>query len=265
MKYLTKEWYKKMQSTGLHILLKVDKRADEFSEKFYQKIYNKEKKKYVKQESAFTNYKKFKKMILKELYNKEELTEEKILGEFEQYKKDTFEGRSIEENFDYNQNLMIEFLKSSIPSDILNKVKDIRVLALNYVSLEVYNLLKEYCEENENYVENVLKEYTHKESEQLKNETNEFFENSFHDSFILEVNKNKKDLIIKLDPDFTDKNIITFKNYNIILDENIKECVWLYEEIYKIEKGYEIHILTSNYERNELKELIITCEDIIVK
>ena len=44
MKYLTKEWYNKMQCTSLHLLLKISKEAVTFSKEFYKQIYNIEKK-----------------------------------------------------------------------------------------------------------------------------------------------------------------------------------------------------------------------------
>ena len=176
-----------------------------------------------------------------------------------------FLGMSLEEHFDYCQNDLIERYKVIIPENILNKVKDIRVFALGYASGEVYKLLKEYCDSNEKFVEERLRESAKVEEELFKNESISFIEESFHDCFILDVIKEKDDLIIKLDNEygFTDKTKIVFKNYNIILDEDIKETHWLYNEVYRNDNKYEIHILSSN--QIDLKELIIECEDIILK
>lgn len=265
MRYLTKEWYTKMQYTGLHLGLKVNKNAEEFSEKFYEELYNKTKDKYIKDLSEFTDYEKFKKMFLESMDDSSSLKEEDIKTEFKNVNEDMFQGMSIEETFDNNQHNIIERFKKVIPKNILNKVKDIRVLGLGYVSSEVYKLLKEYCDSNDKFVEDRFKELEKVEKEQFKNDSIDFPKISFHDCFILDVIKEKNDLIIKLDNEygFTDKSSITFKNHNIILDENIKESNWLYNEVYKNKDGYEVHILTSV--NDDLKELILECEDIIVK
>ena len=118
---------------------------------------------------------------------------------------------------------------------------------------------------NKKFVEDKLKEYAKIEEEQLKNESIEFLENSFHDAIILQVKQENKDLILEVDPELTEKINIIFKNYTIILDENIEKCSWLYDEIYKVDNGYEIHILSINYETDELKELIINCDYIILQ
>ena len=47
MKYLTKEWYDTMQKTGLHLLLKVSKKAEVFSEEFFRELYEREENKWL--------------------------------------------------------------------------------------------------------------------------------------------------------------------------------------------------------------------------
>lgn len=265
MRYLTKEWYNKMQYTSIYLGLKVNNRAEELSEDFYQKAYAKTKKRHIKELTDFTDYNKFKKIYLESIDDHEGLKEEDIEQEFRNANEEMFLGMSLEEHFDYCQNNLIEQYKSAIPENILNKVKDIRVLALGYVSSEVYKLLKEYCDTNEKFVEEKLRESAKVEEEQFKNNPIKFIEESFHDCFVIEVIKEKTDLVINLDNEygFTDKTKITFKNYNIILDENIKETHWLYNEVYKTKVGYEVHILTSV--NDDLKELILECEEIILK
>ena len=41
MKYFTKEWYNKMQCTGMHILLRIDERCGKYSDELFTEIYNK--------------------------------------------------------------------------------------------------------------------------------------------------------------------------------------------------------------------------------
>jgi len=265
MKYFTKEWYKKMQHTCLYAGLKVNNKAEEFSEDFYLELYTKAKKRYIKDLSIFTDYKKFKKNFLENIDEHKELKEEDIKQEFLNSKEKIFLNMPIEEHFNYLQNDLIEEYKTNIPENILNRVKDIRVLALGCVSSEVYNLLKEYSATNIRFVKEKFREYAKVEEEQFKNESIPFVAESFHDCFVLDVIKEKIDLVIKLDnePGFTDKTKIVFKDYNIILDENIKETHWLYNEVYKNKNRYEVHILTAV--NDCLKELIIECENIIIK
>lgn len=265
MKYFTKEWYKKMQHTCLYTGLKVNNKAEENSEDFYRELYIETKKRYVKDLSIFTDYKKFKKNYLENIEDYKELKEEDIRQEFLNSKEKMFFGMSIEEHFNYLQNDLIKEYKMNILENILKKVKDIRVLALGCVSSEVYKLLKEYSATNIKLVKEKIREYAKVEEEQFKNESIEFVEESFHDCFVVDVIKEKIDLVIKLDnePGFTDKTKIIFKNYSIILDEDIKETHWLYNEVYKNKDRYEVHILTAV--NDYLKELIIECDDIIIK
>ena len=192
------------------------------------------------------------------------LSEEELQEQFLLCKQNMFGGLSLEDSFDYKQKNRIELLKSKIPNNILEKVKDIRVLALNYASKEVYEMLKEYSQSNQKYVLDIIKEYDQIEKEQFGNNSIKFIEESFHDCFIIEVNTNGNDVIMKLDNEhgFSDKETIIFKNANIILDENINESWWLYNEIYINNDKYEVHILASG--NNGLKELSITCEEFIL-
>ena len=127
-------------------------------------------------------------MFLKAVDNADEQTEEDIQREFKKINEEFLNGMSLEESFDYSQNYMIEDLKK-LPLNILNEVKDIRVLALNYTSSKVYKMIKEYCKANEKFVEAKLRESVKAEEEQFKNKSIGFLEESFHDSFIEKINK----------------------------------------------------------------------------
>lgn len=245
-----------MQCIDVHKLLKVNYRAEEFSEEFYQEVYEKEKKKYI--EFQLEVAKKLKKIYWLNFFKY------LIQGNLKQIKEEIMDENEIEESFDYKLKNNMENLKSKLPSRILNKVSDIRVLALDYASREVYDLIKEYCEDNKRYVDKKINEYSKLQEKQFKNKSLEFKEESFHDSLISEIRKENNNLTIKLKNKhgFTDKSKVIFVNYNIILDEGINKSWWLYDEIYVKEDKYEVHILTSGA---KFKELIIECDDILVK
>lgn len=265
MKYFTKQWYNKMQSQDLYILLKIDERANEFSEKFYQEIYNNAKNEYVNELSCFLDFDKYKEIFSSAIGESTMLSEEELQEQFLLCKQNMFGGLSLEDSFDYKQKNRIELLESKIPDSILDKVKDIRVLALNYASKEIYELLEEYSRNNEKYVNDKINEYVNLEKEQFENNPIEFIKESFHDCKIFEVVFMENDLTIKIDNEqgFTEKTSITFRDTNIILNENLENSWWLYNEIYKLEDKYEIHILASGVEG--FRELILECRDIILK
>lgn len=260
MKYFTKDWYNKMLCTSLYFGLKIDKRAEVFSEVFYQKLSKKEKKDFIKIHSFVMSYDKYKSIIQSTGL---EVDEEKIRENFELI-ENPFQGMTIDEYFDYCQSLKKKELKEKLPKHILDKVKDIRVLALGYVSKDVYNLIKSYCDQNEKFYKDTYDKYNKLFEETFKKDEIEYLKHSFHDAYITEIKKEKRDItfLINNEEAFTNIESITFKNYNIVLDENVEKTYWLYDEIYKVDGGYEVHILT---EYDDLREFIIQCEDIILK
>ena len=242
MKYLTKEWYKKMQASSLHILLKIDKRAEEYSEELYKEIYEIERQKYIKEQSRIND-------LLFKITSNVKKNNQKL---------------NYIENFNNIQKLTIEDLKKKLPQNIINEIKDIRVLALNYSSKKVYDLIKDYSKENEKYVDDKFKEYIKLEKATFKEELSDFFDNSYHDCYIKKVKNNGKNISINfITGGLTEKDTLILENGRIILDENIEESTWLYEEVYKINNKYELHILAIKGE--DLKEMIIECDNIEVK
>lgn len=270
MRYFTKEWYGKMQNTNFHDCLKIDERADDFSDDFYKELYNDAKKTQLEFLEDVLDYNNFKNTLLKFT----DFTEEEIENKFKKVNEDLFQGMTPDEYFERSNTISIERLKNSIPENILNKVKDIRVLAFGYVSSEVYELIREYCVANEKFVEEKEIEYSKVLEEQFGDTPITFMQHSFHDCDIIDVYKDKDDLIIKLDNSdgFTGVEKLIFKNYNIILDESIKGCCWKYTEVYRNDDKYEVHILalsntidmTFSFEKNS-REMIICCKEIIVE
>lgn len=55
--------------------------------------------------------------------------------------------------------IKLKKLKQKLPKYILDEVSDIRVLALGYVSKNIYNKIKQYCEDNERYVIKMMNDY----------------------------------------------------------------------------------------------------------
>ena len=105
MKYFTREWYNAMQKTYMYFVLKISKNAENFSEKYYKYLYEQEENKWIKfQEEVST------------------------------IKGDNFDLIQEKKYFNQIHNDNIKQLKSQLPTEILDEVADIRVLALNRAS-----------------------------------------------------------------------------------------------------------------------------------
>lgn len=111
-----------------------------------------------------------------------------------------------------------------------------------------------------------MKDYHNCVKKQFKNKIPDFEKESFHDCQITNIIQKENDLILEIDNEgeYTEINNIIFKNAKIIKQENeIKKAWWLYDEIYKVNDKYEIHLLlwASN---DEFSDFILTCDDIIL-
>jgi hypothetical protein len=232
MKYLTKDWYIAMQRSDLHLLLKVSKQAEKFSEQLFEKLYKKKEIERLELEKSLT--------IFEELYpeefpfdedcydSPEELEEEK-----EEYYKDREEARldweknppppfdadKVKRDFKEWLPRQIQYLKAVLPQAILDKVADIRVLALDYASKTMKTEISEFCRRNEKNVNDAVKAYQKYYRETFKKNKPLFLDKfNFHDCEVKSCIKQGDDLIIKLDNSggFTSIKKIIIKNGIII-------------------------------------------------
>ena len=258
MKYCTKEWYQTMQNTSFHLLLKVSKKAEVFSEEYYQKLYAKKETEHLRMNQNALEVK------FEDIFSPEEFPTSEAFEfareDFEQ-ERTKFDPEETKQKFREAQDYNIELLKTSLPEEILAKVADIRVLALDVCTAEVKKLITKFCKNNEKEVELAFKKLAKAEQEQFGENPPEFTNESFHDCEITALEKSGKDIVIRLDNSggFTDCKGIVFKNAEIIeQDGDLSGAWWLYDEIYKTDNGFEIHALLQN---DELMYLTIKCEN----
>ena len=88
---------------------------------------------------------------------------------------------------------------------------------------------------------------------------------NFHDCKVISCRKKGNDLILTLDNSggFTNINQIIFKDCNVLKQDSLLYGAWwLYDEIYKADKSYEIHALLQN---KQLIDFIVSAVDIEYK
>ncbi len=130
MKYFTKEWYKDSLIADMCFQLRKTERAALFSEAFFERLYAVEERAYLK----------FSKRAAK-TYNK------------------PFDKDEAKAEFASNYNENLEFVKETLPDDILCDIKDIRVLALGSVTHDLAMRITRFCGKKNRLCESIERSY----------------------------------------------------------------------------------------------------------
>ena len=286
MKYLTKEWYELCQQTGLHFGMRVHNGAEGYDEALYLRLYKRKEKKFVKmQREVYDVDPRF--MLeqdgctlvpLDKFANGEVINEEdKVVYHMSPEEKDSiqklikeydirppFDEKKCREEFSSIQEMAKKENVDRLPHELYQQIADVRVFSLGYCTKEILSQLKDLSKENEKKMNRVLNEYSKAQQEEnIPQIIRERF--GFHDCEVTEFTVGKKDVVMRLDTrgGFTNFNMITFVASEIIKQEgHIVGSTWLYEELYRMENGYEAHILFAG---EEMPEFIIRCNDIIIE
>jgi hypothetical protein len=116
MRYFTKQWYTDSLVAEMCFQLRKTEKAGEFSDKYFEKLYELERKMYIKHL--------------------------KRAAKFERRKFDVdAAGAEFDSNFEEN----LAFVKANLPSEILDDVKDIRVLALGSATYDIAAKITQFC------------------------------------------------------------------------------------------------------------------------
>lgn len=233
MRYLTKEWYYTMNDSGLGVCLEADARAAEFSEELYQTL-RAEK-------------------LAQWLRDREEVCE--VLEE-------PFDPEGERRSFDEFCKRELEHYRARTPERILSKVADIRVLALGYCIDEVWQELEDFRRQCEKRTIET-QEAARKAQEAAGLDKVWTGEHSLHDSRVASFRQEGADLVLEFereDVDWPEIKAIHFRDARILTQEiPVENDWWLYDEIHKSERGYEIHAMLW---RDELFELTVECTDV---
>ena len=231
MRLLTKAWYQTMQDSGLGVQLVADGRAAAYSEEVFQTLWDRKLEEWME--------------LRAELEEEFDEGQERRLF-LEGYLRD------------------LEKFRTRTPAKILEKVVDIRVLALGFCTAEVYRDFSDYrllCEER---TEKTIEEaWDMRVSQGLENAFTG--EHSLHDAFVLSLNREGEDLVLEFEYDeeatWPEIRGVRFRDAKILKQEGpVPNAWWLYDEIWKTGEGaFEIHALL--WRNDDLLELTIECRD----
>ena len=256
MRMLTKQWYQTMQDGGLGVCLEIDDRAAESSNGVFQAVWAEKLAAWLQMRAEICP-------ILEEEFDEageRQLFEENYAREMEEYRTHT-------------------------PGKILEKVADIRLLALGICTEAVFKELEEYRSLCQKRTEETMHEVWELQKAQGLDKvwTRGY---SLHDSRVQSVKREGEDLIIEFevedpeerladirenDPElleemgeahflFPEIKAIRFRDAEILKQEGaLENAWWLYDEIWKTDRGYEIHALL--WQENDVFELTIECRE----
>ena len=234
MRLLTKEWYQTMTDSGLGVQLVTDDRAAVFSEALYQQLREEKLHQWLDDQRELRAY-------LEEPYD--EAAERQSFAEFHSRELEEFQTRT--------------------PAEILSKVADIRVLALGLCTEEVYRDFEDYralCEKQT--VKTMEEAWNMCVSQGLDQIWTG--EHTLHDSLILTMKREGEDLVIEFEYDadatWPEIKAARFRDAQILKQEQpVENAWWLYDEIWKSERGYEIHALL--WREHGVFDLTIECRE----
>ena len=253
MRFLTKEWYQTMTDGGLGVQLVADDRAAVFSEELYQQV------------------------------RAEKLKE--WLADLREYLEEAYDEAAERQHFAEFHSQELEEFQTRTPAEILSKVADIRVLALGLCTEEVYRDFEDYWARCKTQTEETMKEAGDLQRTQGLDKV-WTGGHSLHDAFVCSMKWEEEDLIIEFevedpeerladirenDPElleemgeahflFPEIKAIRFRDAEILKQEEpLENTWWLYDEIWKSERGYEIHALL--WRENDVFELTIECRE----
>ena len=280
MKYLTKEWY--YGNKNICLDLEVDTKAEKLSEEYYKELYNSKLNSFLEEEKEVSEmdyepetwediqimddegniisarevmseeeFEALRQQLLEEEQNQQDV-------EIEPYDEEASTNDFLEMHQDE-----IEELKENLPKEILDEVADIRVLALGVATEKVKDLVDKYSHECEMKFEKPFNEYNkHWYSISDKVPANIKENYNFHDCRILDIKKEGNDIVFELDNSggFTNINKIIYKDAEILENNFVEGCYWVYDEMYLCDKGYEFHIAVDG--ENGYNYITLTASDV---
>ncbi|MEA4971623.1 MAG: DUF4085 family protein [Candidatus Metalachnospira sp.] len=268
MRYFTKEIYTISQKMHLFLRLHVTKPAEIFSEDYFKRSYEDELNKHIKKDKDLSEltaddlYPLDKEIkgpayiinkggvfSAKEYLSPEEFEKErqKMIEErkrdHDSYVSSIYDEEKIKDDFYRGYLQSLKRIREDYPYFILKDVADIRVLALNYISQANYAKIKNYCLECKNRVKQADEDYINYFNK-INNKVPDYIVKNygFHDSEVISSYWDGRDFLIKLNADtYSDCTGIRYINAEILENEGIDDCTWLYNEFIFVDGEIEYH------------------------
>ena len=243
MRYFTKEWYNDTLLAEMCFQIKKTSRASKFSESFFQYLYKAQKKWFI--------------------------NNQKHVARFNKTRFDLAEAEAAYEA-NYNENL--EFVKANIPQEILERVADVRVLAMGSAAPEIVDEITRFCGKINRKCEKVSEDYD-EQVEGLAERIGWYKVNSLNklsNAQIVEAKVEDGEFIIRTSPEFTGIACeVILKNASVAEnDERLVGAVVLHFEILPAEKEglLELNLLCrAEDEKSVLFSVVavdVDCEEI---
>jgi hypothetical protein len=269
LKYFTREWFELRNGSNIYEFMTITKEAEAFSEEHFQNLYK------AKLEDFLNNYKEMSKLTVDDIFPVNSWSNistidkdwnfvdvstivtaevyQKIKEEIarkEQEARARFvpivyeEEKLIQQFHDNNFKGRLKYLESLLPEDIMKDIADIRLLALDEVSKEIWDRIYLFCsikEAQTSKVEKEFQEYYNLSSPKLPEKIQHNY--NFHDCRVTSYEQQGKEVTIGLDHSggFTNVCKVIYHNAVVLEQEDIVRACWLDSEIYAMEEGYEFH------------------------
>lgn len=236
MKYLTAQWYENCQMIGYYYRLNISKKAEAFSEECFQERY---RQRLQEAREWYRSYAEEEKLV----YQEEEVADD------------------LQASFQRE----LEKAKRELPAEILAQVADLRMLALNTVTAEVYLMIREYCKRLAACTDSRLRAYNAYFKKMKSNLPKDLQELNLHDCVITGAGQYENDFWLAFDvkDKFCPIDQMIFKNVRTTRAcDRLLGATWLYDEIYPEQKGLALHWLAGSKDWKELMEPIVVCDEV---
>lgn len=232
MRLLTKEWYRTMNDSGLGVMLQADRRAGEGTEAAYKAIRAEKLESWLREQAEVCE-------VLKQ----------------------PFDPEASRQQFDEYTASELEHFRNRTPRAILDKVADIRLLALGACTEAVYRDFEAFREACEEKTQRTLEEAWEQFQAQNIPWTGG---HGLHDSYVLALKREGEDLLAEFErdeeADWPEIEAIRFRDAKILTQEQpVEEAFWLYDEVWRTGDGIEVHALL--WRENDIFELTVHCRD----
>ncbi|MBY0118006.1 DUF4085 family protein [Paenibacillus xylanexedens] len=186
---------------------------------------------------------------------------EKLIAEYDV--RPPFDEKKCKEEYKESMESSFQYKAEHLPQEIVEQIADIRVFTLGYCTREILQQLKKQSAHNWRRVEHTSKEF--REVMMAQNIPDEIHSRvQYHDCTVTEL-LTMDEVVIRFDTrgGFTNINKLTLVAPEIIKQEGeIVGSYWLYQELYRIDNGYELHVL---FDGENMPELIVRCADILAE